>query len=66
MIKHFGMVEANISDEDRQVELRFHAPGKQPLGEQMRQKCLQWALASLADLEKNGYVIQLPGAAQNN
>lgn len=63
--KFYGLVEAIINDDERQVQLSYRAPGKQPLDESTRLKCLDWALSALADLKAQGYIFELPGAAQN-
>ena len=63
--RFFGIVVADIDDADRQVDLSFAPRGKDPLDDGHLDRCLSWALASLADLKAKGYVFQLPSAAQN-
>ena len=63
--RFFGIVIADIDDEDHQVDLSFAPRGRDPLDDGHLDRCLNWALSSLADLETKGYAIQLPGAVQN-
>ena len=58
--KHYGLVTAKIDDQDHKIALSFSDRGKQPLDRSHPQRCLSWALAALAELTDQGYVITIP------
>lgn len=59
--RHFGLITARIFDADRRVELSFSPRYKDPISDQVRDRCLTWALDSLADLQEHGYIFKTPG-----
>jgi hypothetical protein len=60
LIKHFGAITAIVDDQARSIELRWSPRYRDPLDSKYPQRCLRWAIGSLAEFTDQGYEITPP------